>query len=188
MAISIHLYKDDSLDVFTKSIFETDKLETGSFNAMTSAMAASLLEKAAARIDESPEKEYILRNSEILRSYFIHLVDDDIKARRGYNKELSEGDKLKTEAATHTAVAVNEEIISMCTQMLELGLKLKPLCKTEDIHYLKEMAHLAVGAVKSSIEWILNITSHCTDETYKFVVKRENELNLDNINLLYEQY
>lgn len=188
MAINIHLYKNDNLDSFSKSFFEEDKLETGSFNAMTCAMASSLMEKVAKNSAVSEDQEYILRNSEILRSYFIHLVDDDLKARAGYNKELLKGDKINIEASIHTAVSVNEEIISMSNQMLELGLKLKAICPDECLHYLKEMAHLTVGAVKSSIDWILNITSSCSDETYKFVVRRENELNLQEIISLYEQY
>ena len=88
----------------------------------------------------------------------------------------------------HPACTINEEIVSMCSQMLELGLELKEMLPEEDRHLLREMAELAFGAVKSSIAWLLNLTSQTSDETYKYVVRRENELNLETIKAYYDQY
>lgn len=185
MAINIKIYRNDSLDEFTKEFCAEEKLETGSFNAMTAAMAAALFERAAKIAGSGERRDYMERNAEILRTYFIHLTDDDVKARAGYCKELKTGDECSIEAAIHPAVSVNEEIIGMCMQMLELGVELKEMLPSENWHYLVEMAELALGAVKSSISWILAITGRCSDDTYKYVVKRENELNLEEVMKFY---
>lgn len=187
--IEIKIHSKENLNDFTLDFVNEDKLDTGSLNALTAACAASLFCRAASLAPASERQEYMVRNGEILRSYFIHMVDDDVKCRRDYVRLKKDGEeKIKIEAAMHPACTINEEIISMCTQMLELGLELKELLAEEYRHYLKEMAELAFGAVKSSIEWLLNLTSGTGDETYRYVVKRENELNLEAVKVLYDKY
>lgn len=187
--IEIKIHSKETLDDFTKDFVNEDKLDTGSLNAMTAACAAALFCRAAARAPQSERQEYMVRNGEILRSYFIHMVDDDVKCRRDYVRLKKNGEEqIKIEAAMHPACTINEEIVSMCSQMLELGLELKEMLPEEERHVLREMAELAYGAVKSSIAWLLNLTSQTSDETYKYVVRRENELNLETIKAYYDQY
>lgn len=188
MAIQIKIYSQESIENFAEGFASNEKLETGSINAAACALAASLLERASLFAPESEKKDYILRNAGILRNYFVHLIDDDLKARRDYMKLLPEGDDLKIEAAIHPACTINEEIISMCDQMLHLGIELKELIPVDKQHYLKEMAELAYGTVKSCISWLISFTQQSSDETYKFVVKRENELNLEAIKAEYDRY
>lgn len=188
MAINIRVYANDSLDDFTKAFAEDDKLDTGSLNAAAAAFAAALFSRCAKAAPPCERQEYLVRNAEILRTYFLHLVDDDLKARSGYRKELKNEDADKIEAAIHPACTINEEIINMLHQMMELGLELRELIPEAYRHYLKEMADISLGIIKSCIAWLLNITSKCTDETYKFVVKRENEITLSQVIELYEQY
>ena len=78
--IEIKIHSKETLDDFTKDFVNEDKLDTGSLNAMTAACAASLFCRAAARAPQSERGEYMVRNGEILRSYFIHMVDDDVSA------------------------------------------------------------------------------------------------------------
>ena len=188
MAINIKVYSKDNINDFTSCFSDEQVLETGSVNAIVAALAASLLKKSSTFAPESDKKDFIVKNSEILRSYFVHLIDDDVKCRAGYNKELKLGNEDNIEAAVHPACSINEELISMCTQMLELGLELKPLIDIKYHHYLSEMSEFAISVIKSSITWLINFTSQCKDETYKFVVKRENELNLDYAMELYGKY
>ncbi len=188
MAINIRVYANESLNDFTKAFEEDDKLDTGSLNAAAAACAAAIFARCAKAAPECERQEYLVRNAEILRTYFLHLVDDDLKARSGYRKELKNGDPDTIEAAVHPACTINEEIINMLHQMMDLGLELKEMVPDSYRHYLKEMAEISLGIVKSCIAWLLNITSACSDETYKFVVKRENEITLSQIMELYEQY
>lgn len=188
MAINIRVYANDSLDEFSKAFQEDDKLDTGSINAAAAAFAAALFARCAKASPSSERQEYLVRNAEILRTYFLHLVDDDLKARSGYRKELKNGDADKIEAAVHPACTINEEIINMLHQMLTLGLELKEMIPESHRHYLKEMAEISLGIIRSCMLWLLNITSQCSDETYKFVVKRENEITLSQVMELYEQY
>lgn len=167
--IEIKILKKESLEDFSADIIaDGSKLDTGNVNAYVAAMAASLFVRAVKDSDD----EYLKRNAEILRTYFIHLVDDDTKARNSLAKTRKEGDPLKIEAAIHVACSVNEEIVNMCRQMLEL------MTKAEPSQYIRQAAYIAMGAVRSAIDWLLEIVSECSDDTYRFVVKRENEVFL----------
>ena len=188
MSIKIRVYSQETPEEFTKAFVTEDKLETGSLNALTAACAASLFARAAGLAPASERQEYMVRNAEILRTYFLHMVDDDVKARSGLVKERKAGDPDRIEAAMHPACAINEEIINMLHQMLELGVELREMLAEKDRHYLKEMAELSLGTVKSCMAWLLDLTASSQDETYRFVVKRENEITLAEIEALYEQY
>ena len=177
--IEIKVYKKFSIeDFFSEFTAEKSRLETGSLNAVTAACACSLFERAAISLGESEREQWLKRNSGILKNYMVHMVDDDVKARNGLNKERKEGTPETIEAAIHPACSINEEIINMLHQMLELNLECCSLVGAEYLHYLKESAELALGCIRSCICWLLNLTSECADETYKFVVKRENEITL----------
>lgn len=180
--IEIKIYKKLSAEDFFSDFTDAEsKLDTGSLNAMTAACACSLFERAANSIEgESERVQWLKRNAGILRTYMVHMIDDDVKARAGLVKERKEGDRTRIEAAIHPACTINEEIINMLHQMLELNLEYCPMVSTENLHYLKEAAHLALGCIRSCISWLLDTVSACSDETYRFVVKRENEMTLES--------
>lgn len=180
--IQITIYKKLSIEDFSQEFVSKDKLDTGSVNACVATMSASLFQRAVSNLPNDERSEFLKRNSEILRTYMIHLIDDDIKARNGYRKELLAGDKIKIEASIHTACKINEEIINMMRQMLELEIEAIEIIDSQFKHYIKESAEFAMSSIRSSIIWILNIVDFCSDETYKYVVKRENEISLEYCN------
>ena len=185
--IEIKIYKKENIEEFTSDFLaENSKLDTGSINAFSASLSATLFEKAVNTLGEGERNEYLKRNSEILKNYFIHLIDDDLKARRGYLKELKEGNPDLIEAAMHPACTVNEEIINMLSQMLELINESCSLVDRQYLHYLKESSDIAIGVIRSSIDWLLNLTSNSIDDTYKFVVRRENEITLGKCEELWK--
>lgn len=182
------------VDVFRKKTVEelslaladpNSRLETGSGSAMTAAVAAALLCRAAAitaRVAEGNERlDYIRRNGEILRSYMVHLIDEDVKSRGPLNRAMKEGEPRAIEAARQPATAIPAEIVNMMGKLLELVLELCPLCPKEAAHYLAESTELALAAAASARDFILDMSSHCSDETYRFVTRRENELLMEQL-------
>ena len=181
--IKIEVFKLKNADELTKSLADPEsRMDTGSGAAMTAALASALLERAAAEtIRELPDNEranYILRNAEILRGYMVHLIDEDVKSRSPLRRALKEGDERNIEAARQPAVAIPGEVINMMGQALELGKELCALCPAASLHYLGEFAELAMAAIRSARLFIVDMSDKCSDETYRFVVRRENEITL----------
>ena len=65
--------------------------------------------------------DYILRNGEILRSYMVHLIDEDVKSRGPLNRALKEGEPRAIEAARQPASAIPAEIVNMMGKLLPLA-------------------------------------------------------------------
>lgn len=181
--IKIEIFKQKNADELTKALSDPDsRMETGGAAAVTAALAASLLERAAAitkkTAGENERVDYILRNAEILRGYMVHLIDEDVKSRHPLRRALKEGGEQEIEAARQPAVAIPAEVINMMGQMLELAKELCALCPKDAVHWLGECAELAMAAIRSARLYILDMSDKCSDETYRFVVRRENEITL----------
>lgn len=181
--IKIEIFKLKNADELTKSLADPEsRLDTGSGAAMTAALAMSLLERAAAltvkTLPDNERADYIFRNAEILRTYMVHLIDEDVKSRGPLRKALKEGDDRKIEATRQPAVAIPSEVINMMGQALELAKELAALCPKDALHYLGESAELSMAAIRSARMFILDMSDKCSDDTYRFVIRRENEITL----------
>ncbi len=184
--ILVEVFKKKTAEELSQALADPDsRLETGSGSAITASLAAALLCRAAAitaRKQEGNESlDYILRNGEILRSYMVHLIDEDVKSRGPLNRALKEGEPRAIEAARQPASAIPAEIVNMMGKLLELSQELCPLCPKEAAHYLAESTELALAAAASARDFILDMASYCSDETYRFVTRRENELLMEQL-------
>lgn len=182
--IRIEIFKQKNVEELTRDFADpASRLETGSAAAMTAALAASLLERAASLAQrEQPEQEridYIVRNAGILRGYMVHLIDEDVKCRAPLRRAMKEGGEREIEAARQPAVAIAAEVVNMMGQALELMKELCALCPRDALHYLGEAAELAMAAVRSARLYIVDMSDKCSDDTYRFVVRRENEITLN---------
>ena len=187
----IDIYKNKNPEELTKLLADKDsRLEAGSAAAVTASCAAAMLSRAAAYTAETVKNDarvdYIVRNSEIIRNYMVYLIDEDVKSRNPLRKALKEGNAHEIEAARQPAVCIAGEIINMMGQCLEFMLELSEKCPVEHLHYLGEGAHLAVGAMKSCRVYIIRMADLCSDETYRFVTRRENEISLEKYSKVYE--
>ena len=188
--IIIEIYKNKTPDELTKLIADpAGRLETGSGSAVIAAISAAFLERAAVltgeTVKDNDRVEYIIKNSEIIRSYMIHLIDEDVKSRGPLRRAIKEGGAREIEAARQPAVTICAEIVNMMGKCLEFVLELAEFCPEDARHYLAESAEAAVSASKSAVHYILDMASKCSDETYRFVSCRENELTLEQQMKLY---
>lgn len=188
--IIIEIYKNKTPDELTKLIADpAGRLETGSGSAVIAAISAAFLERAAVltgeTVKDNDRVEYIIKNSEIIRGYMIHLIDEDVKSRGPLRRAIKEGGAREIEAARQPAVTICAEIVNMMGKCLEFVLELAEFCPEDARHYLAESAEAAISASKSAVHYILDMASKCSDETYRFVSRRENELTLEQQMKLY---
>lgn len=188
----IEIWKKKNPDEITTELASPkSSLEIGSASAITSALAAALVERAAAVCAESaPDNErisYILRNTEIIRGYMVHLTDEDIKSRGPMRQALKEGDERKIDATRQSAVCINAEIINMMVQLMGFARELADVCPADKMHWLGEAAHLIMGAVESSRIYIVNMADGSSDDTYRFVTRRENEITLGALRKVFDE-
>ena len=190
--VLIKVYRQENLEQFTADFVEEDsRLEAGSLAAGTAAYSCCLLEraaKAALKSDSSNERiGYICRNAGIARNYMVHLVDEDVKCKAPLRKALKEGGQREIEACRQPASAICNEIINVLGQVLEFALELVPFCPESEHHTLHECAHLAMGAVRTAMSYVVDMSEYMSDETMKYVVKRENEITLDRYTKIYSE-
>ena len=190
--IMIEVFKKKTMEELSQALADPDgKLETGSGAAAVASVAAALLCRAAAvtgkTVSGNERLDYIARNGEILRSYMVHLIDEDVKCRGPLKRAMMEGEARAIEAARQPAVSICAEILNMMGKLLELAQELCPLCAKEARHYLAESAELAMAAARSARSYIVDMAAYSSDETYRFVTRRENELLLAQFAPLAEE-
>lgn len=190
--IVIEIYKNKNPDELSRILAESDsRLEVGSAAAATASYAAALLCRAAALtaadIKNDLRLDYIVRNAEVIRNYMVYLIDEDVKCRAPLRKAMKEGKTQEAEAALQPAGCISAEIVNMMGQCLELMAELSEKCPLSAIEYLGEGAHLAMGAISSCRVYLVNLADKCSDETYRYVTRRENEISLAACRKAYEK-
>lgn len=181
----IEMYRTKNPDDLTKLLADpASKLDTGSAAALNMAVAASLLSRAAALCVKEgrsgEELDYVVRNAETLRNYMVYLIDEDVKCKNPLRQAEKKGEEKNFEACRRPAVSICQEIVGMAGTGLELCLKLASFCSADSKIYVEQFVYTAMAAVKTAISYILCLSSKSSDETYRYVTKRENEMTLEN--------
>ena len=191
-SLKIQIYRNKNAEALTKDLSDPEcRADTGSAAAMTAALASSQLERASLLAEtQFPENEdviYIVRNAEILRAYMVKLIDEDVKCRGPLRRAMKEGGEREVEAGRQTAVCICQEIVAMAGKGLELLLKLRPFCEDNIRYLLISAAELYLGAVKAAVAYILHMGRYSTDDTYQYILKRENEITLSEYIKIYDE-
>ena len=190
--INVDIFRKKNPEEFTLALADPKgKPETGSAAASVAAMASAFLLRAANVIAaEKPEDEriqYIVKNAEILRSYMVHLIDEDVKCRAPLARALKEGGAREIEASRHPACAICNEIVCMMEKCLEFAVELSDSCPRAERHHLAECGELAMAAIRSAQYYLLDVAGQSTDDTFAFVTKRENEMVLEQYGAMLDR-
>ena len=165
--LTIEIFRRKDAEDFTRALADPEsRTAVGSGAAMTAASAAAYLHRAAALCAQAqPGDErlvWLVRNSETLRTYMVQLIDEDVKCRGPLRRAISEGEAHAVEAAHQPAAAIANEIVNM-------------------------MGQGAMGAVRACMHYVLALSRECSDETYRYVVRRENEMTLEQLTPVLER-
>ncbi len=183
----IEIWKKKDPDEITRELSSAEsRLEVGSAAAVTAAMAAALAGRAASVCEKSERVEYLIKNMEIIRGYMVHLIDEDVKSRGPLRQALKEREAYKIEAARETAVCIPAEIVNMVSQLMDFIAELAEHCPADMFHYLGEAAQLAMASAESCRVYILNMAEQSSDDTYRFVTRRENEITFETLRENFE--
>ena len=190
--IVIDIFKEKKAEDFTTALAAPEsKAGAGSAAAYTAAMGDALVLRVAkncAAANEGDERlDYIVRNSEILRGYMVHLIDEAVKSKGPINRAKKEGGPREIEASIQTATCIEAEIVNMTKPALEFALELCDRAAEEDKSLLAEAAELVMSACRVSQHVIAAFSSLSSDETYRYVTRRENEVFLAEREELYNK-
>ena len=191
-AIKIQIYRNETADNLTKKLADpAENADIGSAAAAAAALSASMLARAAVQIrearGENEKLDWYVRNTEILRSYMVKLIDEDVKCRGPLRRALKEGDDRTVEAARQAAVSICLEIVNMMGQCIDLAGEMIALAADSAKADLAAAADLAYGASLSAGRYILYMSSLSPDDTYRYVMKRENELTMQAQREVYDR-
>ena len=190
--IAIEIFRKKPPEELTTALSEPDsRTDVGSGTALTASVAAAFLHRAASIVSESePDQErveYIRRNADTLRMYMVHLIDEDVKSRGPLRRAVKENDSLAAEAARQPAVAICGEIVNMMTHCLDLLCELADHSSKEAERFILSSAELAMGAIRASMRYIVDMGTRSSDETYRYIIRRENEITLEQYSAVYAQ-
>ena len=180
----IEIYRKKDADELTKALADAEgKLLPGSAAALSAADGCAMALRAA-KLSEGldPErKDYLLRNLEKLRSYMVYLIDEDVKGGNILRRAVREGAPQKIDAARHPACSISDEIINQVCNLFQLLDELSAVCTAETAPWLGGAAHMAMAALQSARLFVVHMSSLSTDETFRFITRRENEITLENL-------
>ena len=190
--IKIQIYRNETTDNLTKKLADPgENADIGSAASASAALSASMLARAAVQIretgGENEKLDWYVRNTEILRSYMVKLIDEDVKCRGPLRRALKEGDDRTIEAARQSAVSICLEIVNMMGQCINLAGEMAVLAGEEAKAELAAAADLAYGASKAAGRYILYMSSLSPDDTYRYVMKRENQLTMQDQKEAYKR-
>ena len=98
---------------------------------------------------------------------------------------MKENDARVIEAARQPAAQIGNELVNMMGQLLELDEELCAFLAPEGRRFAAAAADLAMGAAQGTMRYLFAQAAQCTDETYRYIVKRENEIALEHCRALY---
>ena len=193
--LKIEILKNDTVDALTSKISTPEaRPEAGSAAAASASFASALLERAAKEIarnvesgEQSEKLDWFVRNAEILRDYMVRLIDEDVKCRGPLRRALKEGDDRRIEAARQTATSICLEIVNMMGKALEMADELLAFADRNAKFHLVECADLAYGASLAAGRYILYLSGMSCDDTYRYVMRRENELTMTAQKEIYDR-
>ena len=170
----------------------TEKADAGSAACVVASVAAALLKRAADQLEKTDREEidrihYIRRNTEIIRNYMDHLVDEDVRCRGPLKKAFEDGDREKISACCQTACAIAVETADMMRTLLGFCVEIRDFFGNKAPHYVFEAASMAYAAVESEVAYIDSVTKLSDDSTYIYITNKETGIYIDDCKNLKEK-
>ncbi len=180
----IEIFRKKDPEELTSALADPDgKLDIGSAAALCGAEACAMALRGAriAAKEHSGEErmEYLLRNFDKLRSYMVYLIDEDVKGRNIMKRAIKEGDPQKIEAAREPAAAISDEVICQMINLVDLIEELSVFAPKESAIYLGSAVEFALSSIRSARLFAVHLARGSSDDTYSFIVRRENEIRME---------
>ena len=178
-------YSDKPLKVFSEMIANADnKLELGSMAAEAAGNAAAL---ALFAINKTASEDAALTSAakdiETLRTYFVHLMDEENKAKAPLEKRLKNGaPEDEIEGGVRTACAIVDEVLYSVIKVVEIldsvSDKICP-CAAHIAADALIFARAALDTARLQLAWR---STQMMEEVYARTTRREPEIAIEGIN------
>ena len=132
------------------------------------------------REDPGRAERFSASFDDIFLDYSKNLIDEDVKCRGPLRRALKEGSEERIEASRQAAVSICLEIINMMGKCLEMSAGLLTYSDSAAFAYVTECAELAYSASLTAGNYVLSMSRLSSDDTYQYVMKRENELTMQH--------
>lgn len=182
--LKFETYADKSLKVFSQMAAEPDnKLGLGSIAAQEAGNAAALT-LCAVKMTKSEDEKVLAaaKNLETMREYFVHLMDEENKAKAPLEKRLANGGpEEEIEGGVRTACAIVSEILYSTISVVEIlasvADKLCP-CAAHNAAAAVIAAQCALDTARIQLAWR---ASQMNEEIYARTTRREPEIAIEGI-------
>lgn len=186
--LKIETYADKSVKVYNELIAKPDSLfDLGSAAAETAASAAAMALKAV-RLSASgtPEAAHAGKELETLRTYFLHLLDEENKARKPLDKRLAaNSDDNELEAAYRTACCIIDEVFYMSIRTVEtLNAVADEICPCA-AHFASAAVHFARCAMDTVRIQKAVYSTKMNEEVFARTTRREPEIAIESSSELF---
>ena len=178
-------YADKTLNVFSQMIADpNNKLELGSMAAEAAGNAAALALFAVKKTaSEDEAMQAAAKDLETLRGYFVHLMDEENKAKAPLEKRLANGGPdEEIEGGVRTACAIVDEILYSTIKVIEIldsiADKLCP-CTAHIAAASLFFARSALDTARVQLAWR---STQMNEEVYARTTRREPEIAIEGIN------
>lgn len=182
----IEIFRKKDPEELTSALADPEgKLDIGSAAALCGAEACAMALRGAriAANEHGGEErmEYLLRNIEKLRAYLVYLIDEDVKGRNIMKRAIKEGDPQKIEAAREPAAAISDEVICQMINLVDLIEELSAFAPKGSAIYLGSAVEYALSSIRSARLFAVHLANGSSDDTYSFIVRRENEIRMESL-------
>ena len=177
--LKFETYADKSLKVFSQMIAEPDnKFGIGSIAAEAAANCAALALRAVKKTaSEDPAIETAEKDLETMRAYFVHLIDEENKAKAPLEKRLANnGPEDEIEGGVRTACAIVDEILyAVINTVNMLGSVSDKLCPCT-AHIAVSSLFFARAAMDTVRVQLAMYSGMMNEEVYARTTRREPEI------------
>ena len=158
------------------------KPRAASAAAVTGGLAASIgaLSLALAGEAEAESLKDVAEELRQLREYMLIEAEEVTRSHTPLTRRLKEeratADEI--ESAARVACGIPNELVYIMCRLLEMLDKIADVCRDEDVPELIAAAHMSLAVIASMRAEIRALSKYMSDETFRYTVNREAELNV----------
>ncbi len=177
-------YSDKTIKAYSEKIADTGSVfGLGSAAAECSAVAASLALRAL-RVTASNDADMLHAEQDLekLRVYFLHLIDEENKAKKPLEKLLRQpdADESELEGAYRTACCIIDETLYMSIRIAETLEPIADRLSPESAHFASAALHFAKCAMDTVRIQKAVYSTKMNEPVFAHTTRREPEIAIEN--------
>lgn len=182
--LKVETYADKSVKAYSELIANTgDVFGLGSAAAEAGASAAALALRAVRLSGSDSEKAaHAEKELETLRTYFLHMMDEENKAKKPLEKRIAAGETAneEIEAAYRTACCIIDEVFYMSIRIVEnLNSVADEICPCA-AHFASAAIHFAKCAMDTVRIQKAVYSGKMNEPVFARTTRREPEIAIEN--------